>query len=133
LNESRFKADQDSMKRLLIFTLLFPPLALAVFTAPDGFKHFLDWLVYAYPAAIIPAWLTMAVDWKFRTVGTTIAGAVITGSIAFFMWDGFREFFPALMAVLVGAVPAAVCSGLTNFGDERRAVTQPRDCPHPRG
>jgi hypothetical protein len=46
------------MKRLLIFTALYPPVALAVFTAPDGFKNFLDWLVYAYPAALIPAWLT---------------------------------------------------------------------------
>jgi hypothetical protein len=52
------------MKRFLIFTLLFPPLALAVFTAPDGFKNFFDWLVYAYPAAIIPAWLTAGMDWK---------------------------------------------------------------------
>ena len=108
------------MKRFLIFTLLFPPLALAVFTAPDGFKNFFDWLGYAYPAAIIPAWLTAGMDWKLsakptyrRIVGTTFSGAVITGSIAFFMWDGFREFFPAHMAMLVGAVPAAVCSWLS--------------------
>ncbi len=26
------------MRRFLIFTLLFPPLVLVVFTAPDGFK-----------------------------------------------------------------------------------------------
>jgi hypothetical protein len=108
------------MKRFLIFTLLFPPLALAVFTAPDGFKNFFYWLGYAYPAAIIPAWLTAGMDWKLsakptylRIVGTTFSGAVITGSIAFFMWDGFGEFFPALMAMLVGAVPAAVCSWLS--------------------
>lgn len=80
------------MKRLLIFTALYPPVALAVFTAPDGFKKFLDWLVYAYPAAIIPAWLTAGMNWKLsekptylRIVGTTFAGAVITGSIAFFL------------------------------------------------
>jgi hypothetical protein len=109
------------MKRLLIFTALYPPVALAVFTAPDGFKNFLDWLVYAYPAAIIPAWLTAGMNWKLsekptylRIVGTTFAGAVITGSIAFFLWDGFREFFPALMAMLVGAIPAAVCSWLSS-------------------
>ena len=52
------------MKRLLIFTALYPPVALAVFTAPDGFKNFLDWLVYAYPAALIPAWLTAGMNWK---------------------------------------------------------------------
>ena len=108
------------MRRLPIFTLLFPPLALAVFTAPDGFKNFLDWLVYAYVAAMIPAWLTAGMDWKLsakptylRIVRTTLAGALITGSVAFFLGGGFTEFFPALMTLLVGAVPAAVCSWLS--------------------
>ena len=116
------------MRRLLIFTALYPPLALAVFTAPDGFKNFLDWLAYAYPAAIIPSWLTAGMNWKLsekptylRIVGTTFAGAVITGSIAFFLWDGFREFFPALMATLVGAIPAAVCSWLSSEKQNGRA------------
>ena len=116
------------MRRLLIFTALYPPLALAVFTAPDGFKNFLDWLAYAYPAAIIPAWLTAGMNWKLsekptylRIVGTTFVGAVITGSIAFFLWDGFREFFPALMATLVGAIPAAVCSWLSSEKQNGRA------------
>ncbi len=109
------------MKRFLVFTLLFPLLALAVFTAPDGFKNFLDWLIAAYLLTMILAWLTAAVDWKLsakptylRIMGTTLAGALITGSVAFFMWDGFRDFFPALMATLVGAVPAAVCSWLSS-------------------
>jgi len=109
------------MKRFFIFTLLFPPLALAVFTAPDGFKNFLDLSGYAYPAAIIPAWLAAGVDWKrsakptdLRIVGTTLAGAVITGSFALFMWGGVPEFFPALMAMLVGAIPASVCSWLSS-------------------
>jgi hypothetical protein len=30
------------MKPYLIFTAIFPPLALAVFTAPDTFAKFLD-------------------------------------------------------------------------------------------
>jgi hypothetical protein len=47
------------MKRLLIFTALYPPVALAVFTAPDGFKNFLDWLVYAYPGAEWPAGISL--------------------------------------------------------------------------
>src|SRR6516225_3768664 len=103
------------MKRLLIFTALYPPLALAVFTAPDGFKKFLDWL-------------TAGMNWKLSEkptylgiVGTTFAGAVITGSIAFFLWDGFREFFPALVATLVGAIPAAVCSWLSSEKQNGRA------------
>ena len=108
------------MRRLPIFTLLFPPLALAVFTAPDGFKNLLDWLVYAYVAATIPALSTAGIDWKLsakptylRIVRTTLAGALITGSVAFFLGGGFTEFFPALMTLLVGAVPAAVCSWLS--------------------
>ncbi len=84
-----------------------------MFTAPDGLKHVIDWLGYAYLLAMIPAWLIMAVDWKLRILGTTLAGAAMTGSIAVFLWDGAGEFFPLLMAVLVGAVPAAVCSWLS--------------------
>lgn len=114
------------MKRFLIFTLLYPPLALAVFTAPDGFKNLLNWLGYAYLLAIILAWLTMAVDWKLsakptllRIMGTTCAGAVITGSIGIFLWDEPREFLPFLMVVLVGAVPAAVCACLSGINQGR--------------
>ena len=40
------------MKRFLIFGALFPPLALVVFTAPDGFKNLLDWMVMAYAIAV---------------------------------------------------------------------------------
>jgi hypothetical protein len=114
------------MRRFLIFTLLFPPLALVVFTAPDGFKSLLDWLGYAYLLAIIPAWLMVLVDWKLsanpgRIVGTGFAGAVMTGSVTFFMAGGFNEFFPALMSMLVGAIPAAVCSWLSSERPNGRA------------
>ena len=59
------------MKRFLIFTVLFPPLALAVFISPDGIpdRDFLEigllfWMSgYAYLFAVIPAWLTAGVDW----------------------------------------------------------------------
>jgi hypothetical protein len=109
------------MKRVFIFMLLFPPLALAVFTAPDGFKNLLSWLVYAYPLAMIPALLMAGIDWKLsakpthlRIVRTTLAGALITGSVTFFLAGGFSEFFPALMTMLVGAVPAGVCSWLSS-------------------
>jgi hypothetical protein len=109
------------MKRLLIFTVLFPPIALAVFTAPDTFKNFFDWMWIAYAIAIVPAWLMAGVDWALSTkptylriVGTAVAAALIGDSIAFFLWGGFRELFPAFMAGLVGAVPAAVCSWLSS-------------------
>jgi hypothetical protein len=74
----------------------------------------------AYTVAIIPAWLLAGVDWAlsakptyFRIVGTAVAAALIGDSIAFFLWGGLRELFPALMAGLVGAVPAAACSWLS--------------------
>jgi len=117
-----------NMRRFLIFTLLFPPLALAVFTAPDGFKNFLNWFGFAYLLAIVPAWLTAAADWMLsakptllRVMGTTFAGAMMSGSIAAFFWDGLRELSPALMAVLVGAIPAAVCSLLSEKGKAESA------------
>jgi hypothetical protein len=109
------------MKRFLIFSVLFPPLALAVFTAPDSFKNLLDWIGMAYAAAMIPAWLMAGVDWMLsakptylRIAGTTVAAALMTGSIASFLWGGFGKLFPALMAMLVGAIPAAACSWLSD-------------------
>ena len=62
------------MKRLVIFTVLFPPLALVVFIVPDvtSDRDFLEigllfWMLgYAYPIAVIPAWLTAGVDGLLR-------------------------------------------------------------------
>jgi hypothetical protein len=108
------------MKRFLIFSVLFPPLALAVFTAPDGFKNFLSWIGSAYMIAIIPAWFMAGTDWLLsakgaylRIVGVALVGAVITVSVALFMWGFFAGYWPVLMAGLVGAVPAGVCSLLS--------------------
>jgi hypothetical protein len=114
------------MNRFLIFTALFPPLALIVFVAPETISHleipsyFWGSIPLAYLGAMLPAWLSAAMDWKLsseptylRIVGTAATGALITGSIASFMWGGFSELFPALMATLVGAIPAAVCSWLS--------------------
>jgi CHASE2 domain-containing sensor protein len=112
------------MKRFLIFTALFPPLALAVFTAPDAFakNSLLDWwgLGAAYMLAIIPAWLIAGVDWALsakpaylRIAGTAVTAAMMTSSIALFLWGFFPGSWPALMAGLVGAVPAAMCSWLS--------------------
>ena len=115
------------MKRFLIFTVLFPPLALAVFTAPDTFAKFLDWLWIAYVAAIIPAWFTAGMDWALsakptylRIAGTAVAGAVITASVALFMWGVFPGYWPVLMAGLVGALPAAVCSWLSDLSQGKQ-------------
>jgi hypothetical protein len=117
------------MKRFLTFTVLFPPLALAVFTAPDTFRNYLDWVGMAYMLAMIPAWLTAGVDWTLsakpaylRVLGTAVAGAVITDSVALFMWGFFADFWPVLMAGLVGAIPAAVCSWLSTLVHSKESV-----------
>ena len=109
------------MKRFLIFAALFPPLALVIFNAPDIVtRHdlkMLDFVYFgmAYTLGIIPALLLAGIDRKFRSLAwTTIAGALMSGSIAFFLWDGFRELFPAMMVLLLGGGPAAVCSWLSD-------------------
>ncbi len=109
------------MKRFLIFGALFPPLALVMFNAPDVIMRHdfrlldLVTLGMAYTIALIPALLVAAVDRKWNSIAVTaIAGALMSGSLACFLWDGFRELFPALMALLVGGVPAAVSSWLSD-------------------
>ena len=87
------------MKRFLIFTVLFPPLALAVFTAPDTFAKFFIYFLWLLPTwpAIIPAWFTAGMDWALsakpsylRIVGTAVTGALITDLVALFMWAFLR-------------------------------------------
>jgi branched-subunit amino acid transport protein len=107
---------------------------LVIFNAPDVImRHdfrLLDLVTFglAYVVAIIPAWLTAGADWALsakptylRIVGTAVAGAVITDSVALFMWGFFAGYWPVLMAGLVGAIPAAVCSWLSSEKQNGRA------------
>jgi len=108
------------MKRFLVFPALFPPLALVVFTAPDGFKNLLDWMVMAYAIAVVPALLLAWVDWALsaqplRIVGTGVTAALAAVLIVLFMSGGSDELWPILMVGLVGGVPAAVCSSLSDI------------------
>ena len=109
----------DSMKRFVVFPALFPPLALVVFTAPDGFKNLLDWMVMAYAIAVVPALLLAWVDWALsaqplRIMGTAVMAAFAAVLIVLFMSGGSDELWPVLMVGLVGGVPAAVCSWLSD-------------------
>jgi hypothetical protein len=73
----------NCMKRFLIFSILFPPLALVMFSAPDVILHHdfklldLVTLSLTYTFAVIPALILAWLDQKFRLVGTMIAGAAI--------------------------------------------------------
>jgi hypothetical protein len=115
------------MKRFLIFAILFPPLALVVFTAPDGFKNLLDWMVMAYAIAVIPALLLAWVDWalsakptRLRVVGTAVTAALAAVLIVRFMSGGSDDLWPVLMVGLVGGAPAAVCSWLSDKINAKR-------------
>ena len=114
------------MKRLLIFTALFPPLALLIYISPDVISRrefppmrlMFAILGFAYLFALIPAWLTAAVDWSLsskpfylRLFATMVAGAAIAELTAQYLSHDMRD---ALLIVgLMGAIPAAVCSWLS--------------------
>ena len=113
------------MKRLLVFTMLFPPLVLFVYITADqllrdGFPGigFLAWLVgIAYVLAVIPAWLTAGVDWALsaqplyvRLIATMPVAAVLAELVARYMG---QPYFDVSVAI-AGAVPAAVCSWLSD-------------------
>ena len=109
------------MKRFLIFTALVPPLALVLFNAPDVIMHHdfkllsLTTLLQAYVVMIIPAWILAAVDGKFRTVaGTAFAGAAMAYLALAVIGFPFGEVMVIVMIGLIGAVPAAVSSWLSN-------------------
>ena len=120
------------MKRFLIFTLLFPPLALVVFIAPDliGARDFLEigllvWMLgFAYLLAVIPAGLTAGVDWSLsakplylRLVATMAVAAIMAELIAHYL--GQRG--EVLTVGLIGAIPAAICSLLSSVRQTGRA------------
>jgi hypothetical protein len=109
------------MKRFLIFAVVFPPLALVIFNAPDVIMHHdfrlldLVTLGLAYPFAVIPALILAGVDQVFRSLaGTTIAGAAIAYLAALSIGFPFLDYRATLMIGLIGGVPAAVCSWLSD-------------------
>jgi hypothetical protein len=115
----------DEMKRLLVFTVLFPPIALVVFNAPDmiGHRDFrlmdIASLGLSYVIVVIPAWLVAATDWwQSRVWVTAIAGASLGYLAAFSIGFPFVDPFATVMVGLVGGVPAAMCSWLSGYWHE---------------
>ena len=114
------------MKRFLIFTALFPALALLVYLAADPVWRdggplpgigFLTWLMgIAYALAVIPAWLTAGVDWALsgkplylRLLATMLVAAIAAELVARYLGQPYLDFATAL----TGAIPAAACSWLS--------------------
>jgi hypothetical protein len=114
------------LKRFLIFLALYPPIAMLVFQSPDAVTKgipasddLLAWLIASYPIAIIPALLMSWVDQALskqplHVFKTTAVGGLTSFLVLVFLWSGFAEFWSDVMAILLGAVPAAVCSWLSD-------------------
>ncbi len=82
-------------------------LAAALLCAPS-----LAYLIALHPACLLAAgdWLLSTKPIYLRVLGTAGVASLLTTAAPHFMWDGFRELWPVVMAALVGALPAAVCS-----------------------
>ncbi|HEY8334231.1 MAG TPA: hypothetical protein VIQ05_10615 [Tardiphaga sp.] len=121
------------MKRLLIFTTLFPPLVLLVAITADqlwregvpGIGFFASLVLIAYSLLVIPAGLIAGVDWTLsgqplylRLIATMPVAALLAEYVAAMLGQPSFD----IPAALAGAIPAAVCSWLS---DEtmRRAPT----------
>jgi hypothetical protein len=115
------------MRRILVFTALFPPLVLAVFVVPGMVSHrdFLEmelgfwiWMLgFAYLLAVVPAWLTAGVDWALspkplylRLVATMIVAAIMAELTA----RNLGQRGEILTYMAMGAIPAAICPWLSS-------------------
>jgi hypothetical protein len=113
------------MKRLLIFTTLFPPLVLLVAVAANqmwregipGIGFLASLVLIAYSLLVIPAGLIAGVDWALsgqplvlRIIATMPVAALLAEYVAAMMG---QPAFDIPMAI-AGAVPAALCSWLSD-------------------
>lgn len=118
------------MKRFLIFAVLYPPLALLVaILAISEARSYLDtsfvfWMLgIAYLVGIVPALLSATADWGLsetsiyeRLIGTAVAGAAsIMAAVAAFNFGEMLVAPVVFLIALMGAVPAAMCSWLSNL------------------
>jgi hypothetical protein len=112
------------MKRFLIFTALFPPLALFIFIASDPIwlrdfpqTGLLLWMLgYAYFIGAIPAWLAAAADWALsaKPVYLRLAGTMLVAVIFAELTARDLGLDKAVLTFgLMGAIPAAICSWLS--------------------
>ena len=130
LNENIGKSDQEiwelgRMKRLFVFTCLYPPLVLLIYTAADNALSeglpgvgFLSWLLaIAYAVAVVPAWLLAGFDWALsdrplyvRLLAIMPVSAILAELVARYL---SQPHFDVPVAI-GGAIPAAVCSWLSD-------------------
>lgn len=113
------------MRRLVVFALIFPFAAmlclLALFPDDDMWvadMQILPGMVWrSYLVGIVPAFVTALVDWLLRrrnlsrVLLTALSGYVLASGAGLLMRD--VSVFGALQFGFVGAVPAALCAGLS--------------------
>jgi hypothetical protein len=104
------------MKRLLIFTVLAPPIALllsALFLeSPWTWQSFEKGIYGVYLFGIVPSFVVGMLDWALRRIPfrwplTAFVGGTITMGLAFLAYSSFSIPF------VIGAIPAAICSWLS--------------------
>lgn len=76
-------------------------------------------MISSYPIAMVPsllmAWADKALSRQsFHVLKTTAVGG-LASLLVFAFLGGLSAFWPTVMAFLLGAVPAAVCSWLSNM------------------
>lgn len=113
------------MKRFFIFTALYPPIALAIFSASDSTRNISDigWmLVTAYGVGLLPAWASGTVDAVLRAKpiylrmpasAVTGAAALMNVILALYFGSILSSGTGFLTVSLIGGIPAAVCSWLS--------------------
>jgi hypothetical protein len=127
------------MKRILTYICLGPPLGLGVLflvllvvepgTRSDvvlglALPFFL--LPYAYLAGIVPALIVCAIDWllaKRLELWPKVAVCTVVGYVATVVGMFGIHVIPSVKVALfgmVGAIPAAICSWLSNRNKDRR-------------
>ena len=125
------------MMRFLIFSVLFPPLALLVFIAPDVMARgefpemglLFGLLELAYLFTIVPAWVTAGANWLLssrpfylRFVATIVVAAIVAVLTARYLGERGEVVKVALM----GAIPAAICSLLLSYASSDALHSDPR-------
>lgn len=128
------------MTRFLVFTVLFPPLVLVVYCAPDPIfarglmqPEFLLWILAGtYMIAVVPAWLTAIVDGAltkrptfFRLAATMVTAAVLALITARY---GFAQNGNFIYFASMGAIPAILCSVVSHqLTEQAQASTNTRE------
>ena len=109
------------MRRLLVFVLMFPAIAMLLLDAYDDdtlVARMLPGMIWrGYLVGITPALATALVDWLlrrtnvFRVLLTALSGYALASGAGLLMRD--VSVVGALQFGLVGAIPAVVCSALS--------------------